>query len=226
MVAALGSRAFGRRQHLLIGQHRAELGTIPDRRVRNVGEALLIELDENPLGPFVVGGIGRVDLARPVIGKTDLPDLAAEIRDVPFGRLARMGAGLHGVLLGGQAEGVPAHGMEDVEAAHPLVARNQIAGDVALGMADMQPRAGGVREHVERVVLRLFAARLARIRGAERALLEPVALPRRLECGERKLLADLHGGGKEEGRRMKGEVKDRICGRGNARYASMDFAQL
>ena len=63
-------------------------------------------------------------------------------------------AGLDGVLLGGQAEGVPAHGVEDVEAAHALVAGEDVGGGVALRMADVQARAAGVGEHVEDVVFR------------------------------------------------------------------------
>ena len=46
--------------------------------------------------------------------------------------IAGMGAGLDRVLLGGQAEGVPAHRVQHVEAAHALVAREDVGGGVAL----------------------------------------------------------------------------------------------
>ena len=59
-----------------------------------------------------------------------------------------MGAGLHRVLLGGQAERVEAHRVQHVLAGHPLVAREDIACDEAERVADMQARAGRVGEHV------------------------------------------------------------------------------
>ena len=84
---------------------------------------------------------------------------------------ARVRAGLDGVLLGGQAEGVPAHRVQHVEAAHPLVAGQDVGGGVALGMADVQAGAAGVGEHVEDVVLRLVGD----VRRAEGPVLQPVS---------------------------------------------------
>ena len=84
-------------------------------------------------------------------------------------------------------------GMQDIEALHPLVAANDIGGRVALGMANMESGPGRIRKHVESVKLRIFAARLARIGGAKRAVFGPMALPGGFEDGKRKLLADLHG---------------------------------
>ena len=62
-------------------------------------------------------------------------------------------AGLLGVLLGRQAEGVPAHRVHHAAAPHPLIAADDVGGRVALGMADVQPVAAGVGEHVEDVEL-------------------------------------------------------------------------
>ncbi len=62
-------------------------------------------------------------------------------------------AGADGVLLGGQAEGVPADGMQDVTALGTAIAGEDIGGGVALGMADMEAGPGGVGEHVEDVEL-------------------------------------------------------------------------
>ena len=69
---------------------------------------------------------------------------------------------LDGVLLGGQAVGVPAHRVQDVEAVHPLEAGQDVGGGVPFGVADVQPGPAGVGEHVEDVVLRL--ARGCRVR--------------------------------------------------------------
>src|SRR3954467_5282466 len=50
-----------------------------------------------------------------------------------------------------QAEGVPAHGMQHVEAARPLVARDHVADRVVAGMADMET-SRGIREHLQHVI--------------------------------------------------------------------------
>ena len=65
---------------------------------------------------------------------------------------ARMLAGLHGVLLGRQAEGVVAHGVQHVLALHAVVAADHVGGEVAQRVADVQALAGRVREHVHREV--------------------------------------------------------------------------
>ena len=89
--------------------------------------------------------------------------------------IARMRAGLDRVLLGGQAERVPAHRVQHVEAAHALVARDDVGRGVALGVADVQPVARRVREHVEHVVLRAATCRPSR--ACERSVALPVGLP-------------------------------------------------
>jgi len=85
--------------------------------------------------------------------------------------------GLDGVLLGRQAERVPAHRAQHVEAAHAPGARHDVCGGVPLGMTDVQTDAGRVREHVEDVAL----GPAAMARGAERPVLVPVALPAGLD---------------------------------------------
>ena len=109
-----------------------------------------------------------------------------------LGGFARVLAGLDGVLFGGQAEGVPAHGVEHMEALRAFVAGEDVGGGVALRMADMQAGARRVGEHVEDVELGelLRAGRgvalgermagghgFAGVPGAKSLLLVPVALP-------------------------------------------------
>ena len=77
------------------------------------------------------------------------------------------------MLLGRQAEGVPSHRVEHIEAPGPLVARDDVRGRVALGVADVEPRPRGVGKHVEHV--ELLSARVPL--GAEGAVLLPVDLP-------------------------------------------------
>ena len=138
-----------------------------------------VELEEDPLGPADVVGIGGIDLAIPVVGEAEGLELAAEVGDVGLGGDAGVLAGLDGVLFGGQAEGVPAHGVEDVEAVHALVAADDVGGGVAFRVTDVEPGAGRVGEHVEDVILRLggIEVGIARSGGAEGFLFEPALLP-------------------------------------------------
>jgi hypothetical protein len=45
--------------------------------------------------------------------------------------------------------------MEDVEALHALIARDDVGCRVPFKMADVETGAGGIREHVETIKLRL-----------------------------------------------------------------------
>ena len=121
--------------------------------------------------------IGRVHFSVPVVAEAEHLDLTAEGVDVLLGGGAGVRAGLDGVLLGRQAEGVPAHRVQHVEAAHPPVAGQDVGGGVALRVADVQAGPAGVREHVEDVELRL----VRQVRRAEGLVLQPVFLPARLD---------------------------------------------
>ena len=91
------------------------------------------------------------------------------------GRDGGMHACLHGVLLGRQPERVPAHRMQHVEAAHPLVAGDDIGRGVALEMADMQTRAR--RDRGTCRGSRILGGRI--FTGAKGLVLPPIGLPLR-----------------------------------------------
>src|ERR1035441_9027818 len=97
-----------------------------------------------------------------------------------------MRAGVDGVLLGGEAERVPAHRMKHVAAAHALEAAVNVRRGIAFGMADMQARAAGVGEHVEHV--EFFPGRT--VARGERLVFRPVALPLRFDLVEWVFLAE------------------------------------
>jgi hypothetical protein len=103
------------------------------------------------LRPLEIIGVGRGEFARPVVAEAEAFDLLREIGDVRLGGLARMLAGLDGILLRRQAERVPAHRMQHVQTLGAFVARENIRGGVTLRMADVQARAGRIRKHVENV---------------------------------------------------------------------------
>ena len=92
-------------------------------------------------------------------GQAQAAQLAAHVGDVGLGGDARVLAGLDGVLLGGQAEGVVAHGVQHVLAGHADEAGHDVGGDVAQGVPHVQALAAGVGEHVEQEELVLLGAR-------------------------------------------------------------------
>ena len=78
-----------------------------------------------------------------------------------------------GVVLGRQAEGVPAHRVEHVVALHPLFSGDEVERRVGARVADVQPLPGRIGELDQRVVFRL---RVVAHRG-KRLLLLPDPLP-------------------------------------------------
>lgn len=62
------------------------------------------------MGPFVVLGVGSVNLARPVDGVAEAFGLFAEVGDIILSDVLRGGAGLDGVILSGETEGIVAEG--------------------------------------------------------------------------------------------------------------------
>lgn len=72
------------------------------------------------------------------MAQTQSPQLPAEVLDVGFGADARVGAGLHRILLGGQPERVESQRVQHVVAGHPEVAGVDVGGDVTQRMADVQ----------------------------------------------------------------------------------------
>ncbi|OQB93057.1 MAG: hypothetical protein BWX84_00692 [Verrucomicrobia bacterium ADurb.Bin118] len=116
-------------------------------------EKTVVKLQENPLRPLKIIGVGGVHLARPIVAEAKALNLARERGDVLLRGDARMLAGLDRVLFGGQTKGVPAHRMQDVPTAGALVTGEDIRGGVTLRMPDVQPGPGGIRKHVEDVKL-------------------------------------------------------------------------
>ena len=113
----------------------------------------VVDLQEDPLGPPVELDVGRGDAATRVVGQAQPAQLSAHRRDVGLGGDLGVLAGLHGVLLGRQAERVVAQGVQHVVAGHPLEAAVHVGRDVAQRVPDVQPDARRVREHVEHVGL-------------------------------------------------------------------------
>ena len=125
-----------------------------DRHGTPVRHPGVVELQEQPLRPPVEVGVARVEVPRPVERHPDPFERAGLLLDVRVGPLLRVDASRDGCILGRQAERVPADRMQHVEPAHPLVARDDVAPGEGLQVSHVEV-SGGVRKHVEAVVLRL-----------------------------------------------------------------------
>jgi hypothetical protein len=130
------------------------------------------------------------------------PQLALHDRDVRLGGDARVLPRLHGVLLGGQPEGVEAQGVQHVVALHPAEAADDVRGDVPERVADVQPGPGRVGEHVHHeeraptglgVAARTVGEVTGGVRREEGPPAVPLVLPARLDRrGERRGVAVGH----------------------------------
>ena len=132
--------------HLLIGQH----GLVHRVPVHGlglaVGNAFFKHLQEQPLVPLVVARIAGGHFTTPVDGQAHRLHLLLHVGDVVVGPLGRRHAVLQRCVLGWQAEGIPAHGHQDVVAVHAQVARQHVVDGVVAHMAHVQ-LAAGVRQH-------------------------------------------------------------------------------
>ncbi len=176
VVAALAAAVHD----LLVGQHGLVEGAPVDLAGLAVGQALLVQLQEQPLVPAVVLGVARLQHAIPVEARRVTTHRGLLLRDVVVGPAGRVEAALDRGVLGGQAEGVPADRVQHVEALLPPVAGDHVAERVGLRVTHVQV-AGGVREHVEHVLTRPIVGGVGR---GERLQLVPDRKPLVLDLGE------------------------------------------
>ena len=156
---------------LLVGQHGFVVGAPVHCRGLFVDQAFFVEAGEEPLFPTVVVGLAGGQFAVPVVGKAQLLELAAHVVDVFHGPLGGRGVVFHRCVLGGQAEGIPAHGLQNIFAQHALITGDHIGNAVVANVPHVQ-LATGVGEHGQAVV---FLAALV-LDSGEAALLLPVLL--------------------------------------------------
>ena len=116
--------------------------------------------EEDPLGPLVVLGVGGVDLTIPVKGEAQRLELAAEMVHIALGDDGGVDVVLHGEVLGGQTEGIPAHGVQHIVAVFTALAAYHVQRGVAAGMADVQARTRRIRELHKGIELGFFVVDL------------------------------------------------------------------
>ena len=111
------------------------------------------------------------DFPGPVIGIAQFLELLAHIVDVAIGPFRRSHLVFHGGVLGRQAKGIPAHGLQHILAQHALIAADGITDGVVANVAHMQV-ATGIGEHGQAV--ELFPVRV--LHDAKTVILLPVVL--------------------------------------------------
>ena len=148
------------------------------RRHLAVGQAMLVQLDEEPLGPFIVFGIRRNRFAPPVEHGAHRSASGAHLLDILIGPLLRMDAALDGGIFSRQTEGVEAHGEEDVVAVHAHEAGACICRRHGIPVTDVQV-AGRIRQHGQGVVLGFVGINI----GMVQAIGFPFCLPFRFNLG-------------------------------------------
>ena len=85
--------------NLLVRKHGFIDGTPPLIRFFLIGEPSFIELKETPLGPLIIFGIARVNLAAPVDSIAEFLGLFAEVFDIGFSGLLWRNTSFDGVIL-------------------------------------------------------------------------------------------------------------------------------
>ncbi len=142
---------------LLVGEHGLVDRVPVDGLGLAVGDALFQHLQEQPLVPLVVGRVAGAHFARPVDRQPHRLHLLLHVGDVVVGPLGRGDAGLHGGVFRRHAEGVPAHGHEDVVPAHAQLAGHHVVDGVVAHVTHVE-LAAGVGQHRAGVELGLGRA--------------------------------------------------------------------
>ena len=135
---------------LLAGQGPV-VGAPVDRRRRPIGQPGLQELEEEPLVPAVVVGVGGDDLRLPVERRAHRSQLAPHVVDVAHRPVAGVDVVLDRGVLGRQPERVEADRQEDVLAVHPVEPGDRVGrrDDVPVPDVDVARRVGVHRQQVE-----------------------------------------------------------------------------
>ena len=117
-----------------------------------IREALLKELQEQPLVPFIVVRFTRRDFPAPVIGEAKTLQLIAHVRDVVARPHVRRDAFFNRGIFGRKPERIPTHGMQHGIAPHRFEASDDVADRVHPDVPHVNAP-GGIRKHLKTVVL-------------------------------------------------------------------------
>ena len=159
--------------HFVVGEHGTQFWAPVDHRFLLVCEVVLEQLEEDPLGPVVVGRIAGGEHAIPVVGVAHRVHLLAEGLDVLTRRDIGVNPLLDGELLGGKPEGIESHRMQHVKTLHAAMASHDVAGGITLGVPHVESATRWIGKHIEYIVFWKFGP----FSGTKQLVLRPVLLP-------------------------------------------------
>ena len=136
---------------LFVGQNRLARFAPVDETLLTIREALFVHLEENPLVPFVVVRFAGGDFLGPVVAVAEFFELRPHKVDVLESPLSRMDVLFDGRVFSRHAEGVPAHGVKNIEPAHPPETGHDVSDAVITNVPDVYS-ARRVREHLKNIV--------------------------------------------------------------------------
>ena len=139
---------------LLVGQNGLAGGTPVDRILLAVDQALFPHLLKDPLTPAVVVGAAGLNHAIQIVGEAHALHRGERLVHVLIRPSGSLRVVLDGGILGRQAKGVKADGMQHVVAAHTGLTGHGIADGVVARVAHVQV-ARRIREHLEHILLGL-----------------------------------------------------------------------
>ena len=171
---------------LFVGKHGLVHRVPVHRAVFAVYQPFFKETGKQPLLPAVVVGLAGGDFARPIDGKAERFQLVFHVVDVAVSPGGGRDLVVHRRVFRRHAEGVPAHRLQYVFAAHPLVAGDNVADGVVAHVPHVQA-AGRIGEH--RQAVEFFTRGVSH--GAERLVFFPGFLNGGFEC--LRLILRLHG---------------------------------
>ena len=167
--------------HLLIGEH-GHVHRIPVHiGFAAIDKAGLVEIQEQLLLLVIIFRIAGGEFARPVQRQAHHLELGAHRRDIFVGPVARAYALVARRILGRQAEGIPAHGMQHIVALGAAEAGDDIAHGVVAHMAHMDaPRRIG--EHLQHIAFGFVGMARAWRTGRARPIPPASAFPIPWRC--------------------------------------------
>ena len=139
---------------LLVGQNGLAGGAPVDRVLLAVDQALFPQLLKDPLTPAVVVGAAGLDHAIQIVGEAHALHRGERLVHVLVRPSGSLRVVLDGSVLGRQAKGVKADGMQHVVAAHAGLTGHGIADGIVARVAHVQV-ARRIREHLEHILLGL-----------------------------------------------------------------------
>gem|GEM_PF-5115966 len=122
------------------------------RQLGLVSQALFKHLQKNPLRPFIIIGIGGINLAVPIEAETEHLELTAEYGNVALGDLFGMLACFNGVILRRKAEAVITHREQHVITFKTLFPCYNVKRGIGPWMTYVQTCAAGERKLNKRIV--------------------------------------------------------------------------